>query len=143
MTDVARAWKADVACVAGLALAVAGFFPHVVIDWGVLFVQDMMVQNVPFRHFLHEALAAGRLPLWEPRINAGFPLFAEGQVGALYPPNWIGAALLSPAQAVTWSVLVHLWAAAAPCRTLRRYREPRRCMFGPTCQASLRGSRSD
>ena len=113
MTDVARAWKADVACVAGLALAVAGFFPHVVIDWGVFFVQDMMVQNVPFRHFLHEALAAGRLPLWEPRINAGFPLFAEGQVGALYPPNWIGAALLSPAQAVTWSVLVHLWAAAA------------------------------
>ena len=102
MTDVARAWKADVACVAGLALAVAGFFPHVVIDWGVFFVQDMMVQNVPFRHFLHEALAAGRLPLWEPRINAGFPLFAEGQVGALYPPNWIGAALLSPAQAVTW-----------------------------------------
>ena len=113
MTDVARAWKLDGVCIAGLALAVAGFFPQVVIDGGVFFVQDMMVQNVPFRHFLHEALADGRLPLWEPRINAGFPLFAEGQVGALYPPNWIGAALLSPAQAVTWSVLLHLWAASA------------------------------
>lgn len=113
MADPKRGWKADGACVAGLALAVAGFFPQVVIDGGVFFVQDMMVQNVPFRHFLHEALADARLPLWEPRINAGFPLFAEGQVGALYPPNWIGAALLSPAQAVTWSVLFHLWAAAA------------------------------
>ena len=73
MTDVARAWKADVACVAGLALAVAGFFPHVVIDWGVFFVQDMMVQNVPFRHFLHEALAAGRLPLWNRASTPDFP----------------------------------------------------------------------
>ncbi len=110
MTDTA--WKRDALCIAALALAVAGFFPQVVLDGGVFFVQDMMVQNVPFRHFLHDALADGRLPLWEPRINGGFPLLAEGQVGALYPPNWV-AAVLPPAQAVTWSVLLHLWLAAS------------------------------
>ena len=99
-------------CLALLALAVASLFPGVVLGGGVFFVQDVMVQNVPFRHFLHEALADGRLPLWEPRISCGFPLFAEGQVGALYPPNWLLAAL-PPAAAVTWSVLGHLWLAAA------------------------------
>ena len=112
MADSDKGWQADAACLAVLALAVASFFPQVVLDGGVFFVQDMMVQNIPFRHLLHEALADGRLPLWEPRINAGFPLFAEGQVGALYPPNWIGAALLSPSRAATWSVLLHLWLAA-------------------------------
>ena len=106
-------WKADALCVAALFAAVVSFFPDVVLDGGVFFVQDMMVQNIPFRHMLHDALAAGHLPLWEPRINAGFPLLAEGQVGALYPVNWIGALLLSPAQAVTWSVLFHLWAACS------------------------------
>ena len=106
-------WSADAGNLLLLALGVAAFFPQVTVDGGVFFVQDVMVQNVPFRHFLHEALAAGRLPLWEPAINCGFPLFAEGQVGALYPPNWIGAAVLSPAAAVTASILVHLWLAAA------------------------------
>lgn len=105
-------WRLDAACVLLLAGAVASMFPGVVVDGGVFFVQDVMVQNVPFRHFLHEALGQGRLPLWEPRINGGFPLFAEGQVGALYPPNLIAAALLSPAQATTWSVLLHTWLAA-------------------------------
>ena len=99
------------ACLAGFALAVAGLFPGV-LQGGVFFVQDVMVQNVPWRHFLHEALAEGRLPLWEPAVSCGFPLFAEGQVGALYPPNWL-LAPLPPATAVTWSVLGHLWLAAA------------------------------
>lgn len=106
-------WKGDALALAGLALAVAAFFPRVVLQGEVFFLQDVMVQNVPFRHFLHQALAEFRLPLWEPAIDCGFPLFAEGQVGALYPPNWLLAWLASPAGAVTASCLFHLWLAAA------------------------------
>lgn len=36
---------------------------------------------------LAESLARGQLPLWEPRMGMGFPLFAEGQVGTLFLPN--------------------------------------------------------
>lgn len=36
---------------------------------------------------LSESLTRGQLPLWEPRMGMGFPLFAEGQVGALFLPN--------------------------------------------------------
>ena len=38
---------------------------------------------------LSESLKRGQLPLWEPRLGGGFPLFAEGQVGALFLPNFI------------------------------------------------------
>ena len=33
------------------------------------------------------ALRAGHLPLWTPEIFGGFPLYAEMQIGALYPPQ--------------------------------------------------------
>lgn len=36
---------------------------------------------------LAESLSRGQLPLWEPRMGMGFPLFAEGQVGTLFLPN--------------------------------------------------------
>ncbi|MBI4066671.1 hypothetical protein HY411_03055, partial [Candidatus Gottesmanbacteria bacterium] len=36
---------------------------------------------------LAQSLSQGKLPLWEPRMGGGFPLFSEGQVGALFLPN--------------------------------------------------------
>ncbi|MBT3344906.1 MAG: YfhO family protein [Gemmatimonadetes bacterium] len=103
-----------------LCAAVAWFFWDAFLLRGAFFVQDVMVQNVPFRHHLHEALAQGRLPVWVPEINAGFPLLAEGQVGALYPPNILLAFLLSPWQAVNWSVILHLMLAAVTMVALLR-----------------------
>ena len=59
---------------AGLCLVVAWFFADATLGGGAFFVQDVMVQNVPFRFYLHEALGRGELPLWVPQISAGFPL---------------------------------------------------------------------
>ncbi len=58
---------------------------------------DNVDLQVPFRQVLQESLLKRRLPLWEPRISTGFPLFAEGQIGALYLPNLLFAALPVPA----------------------------------------------
>jgi hypothetical protein len=96
----------------GLCLVVAWFFADATLGGGAFFVQDVMVQNVPFRFYLHEALGRGELPLWVPQISAGFPLLAEGQVGALYPPNLLFALFLSPWQAVNASIVGHLMLAA-------------------------------
>ena len=49
---------------------------------------DLPKIDSPLAVFFHEALAAGRLPLWNDRLGLGFPLYAEGQIGAFYPPNW-------------------------------------------------------
>ena len=41
------------------------------------------------KFMLWQSLQSNRLPLWEPRIGMGFPLFAEGPVGALFIPNML------------------------------------------------------
>ncbi|MEP0814309.1 MAG: hypothetical protein HRF49_06555 [bacterium] len=48
---------------------------------------DILYQNYPWRLFYSQELKAGRLPYWYPGQACGFPLFAEGQIGPLYPPN--------------------------------------------------------
>ncbi len=48
---------------------------------------DYGVQHYPWAKFYAEQLKQFRLPLWCDFNHCGFPLFAEGQVGALYPIN--------------------------------------------------------
>ena len=50
---------------------------------------DMPKIDYPLAAFFHQALRAGGLPLWNDRLGLGFPLYAEGQIGAFYPPNWL------------------------------------------------------
>ncbi len=38
---------------------------------------------------MREALHDGELPLWEPNLGLGVPLFAGSLAGASYPPNWL------------------------------------------------------
>ncbi len=61
----------------------------------------------PIRTELARALAQGRLPLWSPGLQAGFPLFAEGQVAALYPLNLIAYRLFPVYVANSYTVLFH------------------------------------
>jgi hypothetical protein len=67
---------------------------------------DNIDLQVPFRQVLQESLKQKQIPLWEQRISAGFPLFAEGQIGAFYPLNIIFALLpVSPYYSVTLSIV--------------------------------------
>ena len=50
---------------------------------------DMPKIDYPLASFFHDALVEGRLPLWNDQLGLGFPLYAEGQIGAFYPPNWL------------------------------------------------------
>jgi len=56
---------------------------HIVIapDDGVIF-------NVPLRVAVANLLHGGQLPLWNPYIFCGMPLFAAAQAGVLFPLNW-------------------------------------------------------
>src|SRR6266540_3756601 len=56
---------------------------------GWLWSLDLPKIDFPLAVFFHDALLAGHLPLWDDRLGLGFPLYAEGQIGAFYPPNWI------------------------------------------------------
>jgi hypothetical protein len=67
-----------------------------VVGVGVYARDDTITFFYPVFATLHQSLRAGELPLWTPYIFGGFPLFAEGQVGALYPPALLAALLPSP-----------------------------------------------
>ncbi len=114
------AWRKDLGAVGLLGAAVAIFFWPATALEGAFFVQDVMVQNHPFRDFFARALRAGQLPLWNAAINCGFPLFAEGQAGPLYPPNVILALLLPTWAALNWNVVLHLWLAGVGMYALVR-----------------------
>jgi hypothetical protein len=68
---------------------------------------DLPKINYPLAALFHSALASGRLPLWNDALGLGFPLYAEGQIGAFYPPNWL-IFQLPPLEALEVSRLVHL-----------------------------------
>jgi hypothetical protein len=74
---------------------------------GWLWNLDLPKIHYPLAAFFHEALADGQLPLWNDRLGLGFPLYAEGQIGAFYPPNWL-IFRLDPLAAMDLTRLVHL-----------------------------------
>lgn len=57
-----------------------------------------------------EALAQGRLPLWNPYIFGGAPLFANIQAAVLYPPNLV-TFFWPPFLAFVALIFFHLWLA--------------------------------
>ncbi len=64
------------------------FFPELSIyitpDYGR---SDLMHFNTPLRKTVSDSLKNFELPLWEPNIGQGFPIFDEGQIGLFYIPN--------------------------------------------------------
>jgi hypothetical protein len=68
---------------------------------------DLLYLYFPVRYLYAEALKAGEILQWATNISSGFPVFAEGQSGFLYPFNLITSYLLSPFQALNWFLLFH------------------------------------
>ncbi|UCF61946.1 MAG: YfhO family protein [Anaerolineaceae bacterium] len=52
-----------------------------------LFWGTPLLQFVPWREFAFQTLSEGYLPLWNPQLGMGAPLFANYQSALLYPPN--------------------------------------------------------
>lgn len=72
---------------------------------------DFRSYYLPNAEYAGRRLASGELPLWNPHQSLGAPFLATLQVGALYPPNWLHAALPAPTAFVVLAFL-HLVLAA-------------------------------
>ncbi|MDP2727038.1 MAG: YfhO family protein [Dehalococcoidia bacterium] len=70
---------------------------------GLVFQEtDTLVYYYPVLTEVRRALQQGTLPLWTPYIYGGFPLFADGESGALYPINLLLLLLTSPEGTLLW-----------------------------------------
>lgn len=72
---------------------------------------DYGVQHYPWAKFYAEQLKQFRLPLWCDFNHCGFPLFAEGQVGAIYPINLLLFFALPFKWAYNGSIVLHFFLA--------------------------------
>jgi hypothetical protein len=76
--------------------------------WGkMLYGADVVGVFHYSRMVIAEAFRSGRLPVWDPRVMAGFPLLAALQGAVFYPPTWL--CILMPA-GLFWTVsaLLHM-----------------------------------
>ena len=77
-----------------------------------LIQSDLMNQNYPLKAAYGNALKKGKLLLWSSLIGNGYPVFAEGQTGEIYPINLLFFKFLPNLQAYNYSLLVHYFLAA-------------------------------
>jgi Bacterial membrane protein YfhO len=49
--------------------------------------RDLLFFTWPIKHFLHDRLLSGELPLWNPLLLMGTPFLANWQSGVFYPPS--------------------------------------------------------
>jgi len=111
---------ADAAAVGALIAAVLTVFWRAALGLGVFIQGDTGVQFEPWNHVLHQALSAGRLPLWTPLMYCGYPFAAEGQTEVFYPPSLIISWLLPSVPAIAWLLICHLMIAAIGMYALAR-----------------------
>lgn len=73
---------------------------------------DHWEQQYPWAVFLQEQIRQFKLPWWTPDIHCGFPLLAEGQIGAFYPLNLIFFFFLPSKIAFNYIILFQYWLGA-------------------------------
>jgi hypothetical protein len=100
----------ELLCAAALvALAVFHFRDPLFADrFPVSEEYDTLILQYPVHAALDDALARGELPWWVPEAGNGLPLHAEGESGAMYPPNLLLFGLLPPFTAYALSLLLAL-----------------------------------
>lgn len=100
-----RAWL-------GFALLVAVLFPGAILRGQTFFLRDIHLQWHGQMESFVRSVGAGSLPVWDPWIGFGQPLWANANNQLLYPTTWLN--LLLPATTVfTVFVAVHALLGAA------------------------------
>ncbi len=113
--------RTDALAVAALLVAHVAFFLRAIVLRGLLVQSDILYFFEPAKAFMHEALRAGRLPLWSPYIYCGYPIAAEGQIAAFYPLGLLISWLLPSPDAINWLVVSHLMIVAVGMYLLARF----------------------
>jgi len=101
--------------VAALAVLLAAdlvLFRNAIQDGQVYYRSDTVTYYFPIASRLVDVMREGRLLLWTRYIFGGFPLFADGEAGMLYPPNLLARLLLPEAEAFIWLRVARYFMAA-------------------------------
>src|SRR5437016_2408670 len=77
----------DRVCLVLTVFLILWFCQNLIFSESVPFFRDLSTYFYPMRYSLFEGYRSGKLPLWDRHTAMGFPLLAEFQSGAFYPPH--------------------------------------------------------
>jgi hypothetical protein len=80
--------KADLAAIAFLLAILTAIFSDVIFFGSNFYVRDVALQYYPIRRVLHDLVASGHFPFWNPLVSGGQPLAANPAYEAFYPFHW-------------------------------------------------------
>lgn len=107
-------FTADRLALLGILILISGYVARLFIPTPQLIVtpdfgrSDAWHFSYPTKFALSQALTHNALPLWRSDMGDGFPVFAEGQTGALFLPNLILFKILPPVLAYNAALLIAL-----------------------------------
>ena len=88
-------------------------FRNALVDGLFYFRSDTIIYYFPIADRLVDVLRDGRVMLWTRYLFGGFPLFADGEGGMLYPPNVLAYLLLPDVEAAIWLRITRYFMAAS------------------------------
>ena len=103
-----------------LGLALTGLFYSGFWRGEGLIGGDLYTYFFPQKVYYAERLAAGEFPLWNNEAGHGYPLVAESQTGAFYPPNYLAYQLWDVNTAYNIVQILHYALAFGFCAALGR-----------------------
>jgi hypothetical protein len=82
---------------------------------------DAFSDNFPDKYFISQSLNAGYLPLWNPYMNFGFPIYADPGFAFWNPITWLFATIGYSVYTLTLEVLFYIFLAGAFMLRLARW----------------------
>ncbi|MBI4319694.1 MAG: YfhO family protein [Chloroflexi bacterium] len=89
------------------------FFGRDILFRQIYYEPDTVTYYFPIMSSVDRALLQSTIPLWTPYIFGGFPLFADGEAGMLYPINLLLLWLLPIQDAFVWLRVIRFFLAGA------------------------------
>lgn len=77
-----------------------------------MILSDLMLFNYPLKAWYKYVLETHQMPFWTTLVGNGYPIFAEGQVGALYPFHFLLFRFLPTLLAFNLNLFLHFFMAA-------------------------------
>ncbi len=106
-------WVADLVALGVIVAAATTLLAEALLFGQVQRERDTYLFYYPVYQWFAEQLKAGRFPLWMPQLFSGYPLFADGETGMLYPLHWLFFGLLPTPVAFIALRFLHLVMAGA------------------------------
>ncbi|MFI5153162.1 MAG: hypothetical protein ACHQET_07505 [Chitinophagales bacterium] len=82
---------------------------------------DALTANFPNKYFFSAALRAGHLPLWNPYVNFGLPLYADPGFAFWHPITWLFGLIGYNLYTLAIEVLFYIWLGGIFMFRLGRY----------------------